>query len=90
MATAPPEPAATPDEPSAVTAGVAVMSPIEADNWLSALDEELSGELLILDGSDTAVVDEPLVIDVDEGAGGGPAMARATTALPPLGFNPHH
>lgn len=90
VATAPPEPAATPDEPSAVTAGVAVMSPIEADNWLSALDEELSGELLILDGSDTAVVDEPLVIDVDEGAGGGPAMAGASTALPPLVIDPIH
>ena len=90
VATAPPEPAATPDESSAVTAGVAVMSPIEADNWLSALDEELSGELLILDGSDTAVVDEPLVIDVDEGAGGGPATTGASTALPPLVIDPIH
>ena len=84
VATAPPEPAATPDE------SLAVMSPIEADNWLSALDEELSGELLILDASDTAAVDEPLVIDVDEGAGGGPATTGASTALPPLVIDPIH
>lgn len=90
VAAAPPELAAAPDESSAVAAGVAVMSPIEADNWLSALDEELSSELLILDGSDTVADDEPLVIDVDEGAGGGPATTGASTALPPLVIDPIH
>jgi len=87
----PPEPAtATPDESSAATASVAAMSPIEADNWLSALDGEVSSGLLILDAADAADTDEPLVIDVDEEPGGGPATAGAAGALPPLVIDPIH
>jgi RNA polymerase subunit RPABC4/transcription elongation factor Spt4 len=91
VAPLPPEPAtATPDESSAATTGVAVMSPVEADNWLSALDGEVSSELLILDVADAADTDEPLVIDVDEEPGGGPATAGPAGALPPLVIDPIH
>ena len=87
----PPEPAiATVDESSAATTGVAAMSPIEADNWLSALDGEVSSELLILDATDATDTDEPLVIDVDEEPGGGPATAGPAGALPPLVIDPIH
>jgi RNA polymerase subunit RPABC4/transcription elongation factor Spt4 len=74
----PPAPAtAAPEEP--VASGVAAMSPIEAHDWLSALDEEIPSGLLILDAAD-----EPLVIDVDEEPGG------AAGALPPLVIDPIH
>lgn len=76
-----PPPVAAAEPPASV---VAAMSPIEADNWLSALDDEVSNELLILDLADAAPADEPLVIDVDEGPGG------VAGALPPLVIDPIH
>lgn len=87
---APPEPDAAAGEPPAAPGDVALMSPVEADNWLSALDEELPSGVLILDAADAAPADESLVIDVDERPGGGPATSDAAEALPPLVIDPIH
>jgi len=78
-----------PDEPPADAPDVAVMSPIEAANWLSALDDEVPSGLLILTAAE-ATADETLVMDVDEGPGGSPAMVGAAGALPPLVIDPVH
>ena len=89
---APPQPADMPDEPPTLSGGVALMSPIEADKWLSTFDEPSSTGLLIVPAAEMipAAADEPLVIDVDEGSGGGPMTAGAATALPPLVIDPIH
>ena len=82
-------PAETAPLPEPDAPDVAVMSPIEAANWLSALDDEVPSGLLILTAAE-ATADETLVMDVDEGPGGSPAMVGAAGALPPLVIDPVH
>jgi RNA polymerase subunit RPABC4/transcription elongation factor Spt4 len=88
----PPEPAAAQDEMPTMAGGVGFMSPVEADEWLRTFDEPSSTGLLIVPATETndAADDEPLVIDVDEGPGGGPMTIGAATALPPLVIDPIH
>lgn len=68
---------------------IPTMSPIEADNWLSALENDPSGmPILPAPEAGQAAPEEYLVIDVDEEAGGGPAaVASPSDALPPLVVN---
>ena len=67
---------------------VAAMSPVEADNWLSALENDPSGMLILpAPEAGSAAVDEVLVIDVEEEAGGPAAVASPSDALPPLVVN---
>ena len=68
----------------------AAMTPVEADNWLSQFAEGSSGMLVISEDDETGAPGEPpLVIDVEEEAGGGPAVvASPVEALPPLVIDP--
>jgi len=91
---APPGPTAVfgddnaPDAPHEVD--FAAMTPVEVDDWLSQFAEESSGMLVISEDEQTdAPGEQPLVVDVEEEAGGGPAVVAAPLeALPPLVIDP--
>ncbi len=91
---APPGPTAVfgddnaPDAPREVD--FAAMTPVEADDWLSQFAEESSGMLVISEDEPAdAPGEQPLVVDVEEEAGGGPAViATPLEALPPLVIDP--
>lgn len=91
---APPGPTAVfgddnaPDAPHEVD--FAAMTPVEADDWLSQFAEESSGMLVVGEDEQTdAPGEQPLVINVEEEAGGGPAVvATPLEALPPLVIDP--
>ncbi len=77
-----------PDAPREVD--FAAMTPVEADDWLSQFAEESSGMLVISEDEPAdAPGEQPLVVDVEEEAGGGPAVIAAPLeALPPLVIDP--
>ncbi len=77
-----------PDAPHEVD--FAAMTPVEVDDWLPQFAEESSGVLVISEDEQTdAAGEQPLVVDVEEEAGGGPAVvASPLEALPPLVLDP--
>lgn len=77
-----------PDAPHEVD--FAAMTPVEVDDWLPRFAEESSGMLVISEDEQAdAPGEQPLVVDVEEEAGGGPAVvASPLEALPPLVIDP--